>query len=83
MTKRECAIVQAYTGVVMLAGENLGYFYDYIMELMGRPLWTHEFADENVARTIKERAKPDFIELCRTASDVGMGQCHGKNNQVR
>ena len=70
MTKRECAIIQAYTGVCMLAGENLGVFYDYIQELMGRPVWTHELADENVVKTIKERAKPDFIELCRTAVDV-------------
>ena len=69
MTKRECAIVQAYTGVVMLAGENLGYFYKYIQELMGYPVWTHELADEDVWRTIQERAKPDFLELCRTAVD--------------
>ena len=70
MTKRECAIVQAYTGVVMLAGENLGYFYDYIMELMGYPVWTHELVDVSVVRKIQELARPDFIELCRTAVDV-------------
>lgn len=70
MTKRECAIVQAYTGICMLAGDDLGYFYEYVQELMGGPLWTHELADKHVVGTIKERARADFIELCRTAVDV-------------
>ena len=67
MTKRECAIVMAYTGTCMLAGDSLGIFYEYVQEILGRPVWTHEypiFADE-----IKEKAKPDFLRLCREASE--------------
>ena len=70
MTKRECAIVQAYTGVVMLTGDDLGYYFDYIHKLLGYPVWTHELADVSVVRKIQELARPDFKELCRTAVDV-------------
>jgi len=65
MTNRECAIVMAYTGISMLQGEKLKYFYDYVSEILGEPVWTHEFyirADE-----IKEKSKTDFIRLCAEA----------------
>ena len=29
MTKQECAVVMAYTGTVMLTGDNLGIYYKY------------------------------------------------------
>ena len=61
MTDREKAIVQAYTGVVMLAGEKFDLFYKYLEELYDRPVYTHEipFLD------IKEKATPDFLKLCK------------------
>ena len=67
MTLRECAIVEAYTGVVMCAHDRRRYYYEYVDELMGRPVWTHEHA--LYAEKIKDLAKPDFIELCRTATE--------------
>lgn len=66
MTKRECAVIMAYTGTVMLTGDDLKYFYDYIAELMGRPVYTHEIHAR--ADDLKEKAKPDFIRLCREAA---------------
>ena len=66
MTKRECAIVMAYTGACMLSGNDLDYFYCYVSEILDEPVWTHEFymrADE-----IREKAKPDFLRLCREAT---------------
>lgn len=65
MTKRECAIVTAYTGVAMLHGADLECFYDYCSELLGFRAYTHElwrYADK-----IKEMSRKDFIELCRSA----------------
>lgn len=50
----------AYTGFVC------GPFADaheYIEQLMGRPLWTHEMASEAFSKHIKELAKADFIAL--------------------
>jgi len=62
MTKRECAIIMAYTGTCMLKGEDLIYFYEYIKELMGRNIYTHQIYE--LSEEIKEKAKPDFIKLC-------------------
>lgn len=67
MTKRECAIIMAFTGSCMLTGENLRTFYKYIEELMGRPVMTHEIA--TLSEEIKERSRGDFIDLCRSAYD--------------
>jgi hypothetical protein len=62
MTDREKAIVMAYTGISMLTGEKIDEFYKYLAELYGRPVYTHEI----VILDIQEKAKPDFVELCRT-----------------
>lgn len=61
MTNREKAIVMAHTGICMLEGEKLGVFYQYLNELYGRPVYTHEW----VALDIKEKSKPDFLQLCK------------------
>ena len=62
MTDRERAIVMAYTGVVMLCGDKLHVFYEYVAEKLGRTIYTHEFIDQ--AETIKELSKDDFRSLC-------------------
>lgn len=62
MTDRERAIVMAYTGVVMLCGDKLNIFYDYVSEKLGRPIYTHEFIDQD--DIIKSLAKEDFLALC-------------------
>ena len=65
MTNRECAIVTAYTGVAMVKGEDLDLYYQYLAELFGRPVYTHEIPF--LAEEIKRRSTPDFIALCREA----------------
>lgn len=60
MTDREKAIVMAYTGVAMLAGDKLKVYYEYLNELYGRPVFTHEW----LYLDIKEKAKKDFLKLC-------------------
>lgn len=65
MTDREKAIVMAYTGTAMLVGEKLPIFHKYIEDILGRPVWTHEFADHSVWEEIKEKSKSDFLELCK------------------
>ena len=63
MTDREMAIVSAYTGYAMLCGEKFNIFHRYCEELLGRPMWTHEFPA--LADKIHELSKPDFIKLCK------------------
>lgn len=69
MTKHECAIVMAFTGVCMLTGDDFGIYHKYIEDIMGRPVWSHEMGIPEIAEEIQEKAKSDFIELCRTATD--------------
>lgn len=64
MTDREKAIVSAYTGYAMLCGDKISIFYEYIEEILGRPVWTHELAMQSVWDEIHEKSKPDFISLC-------------------
>lgn len=71
MTDREKAIVSAYTGVAMLTGDKFPIFHKYIEDLLGRPVWTHELADEAIWNEIKVRATDDFIKLCRTEDREG------------
>ena len=61
MTDKEKAIVMAYTGICMLESEKIGVFYQYLDELYGRPVYTHEW----VTLDIKEKSKPDFLQLCK------------------
>lgn len=68
MTDKEKAIVMAYTGICMLAGDKLQIFHKYVEDIMGRPIWTHEMGDEAIANEIKEKAKADFIALCADES---------------
>lgn len=63
MTDREKAVVMAYTGTVMLTGDKLGIFYDYVAELMGTRLDTIAIA--MLAENIKHRATPDFKRICK------------------
>lgn len=62
MTKRECAIVMTYTGITMLAGEDFRIFHQYVEELMGRPVFTHEMP--MLADEFKKRSEEDFLRLC-------------------
>lgn len=66
MTDREKAIVMANTGITMLKGDKFNIFHEYIEQILGRPVWTHELGDEAVWNEIKEKSKDDFIEICRT-----------------
>ena len=65
MTDHEKAIVSAYTGVAMLVGDKMNIFYEYIAEICGRPIYTHELAHPLIQDEIKEKSKPDFIALCQ------------------
>ena len=70
MTKREAAIIMAYTGQVMLTGEDFGIFHKYVEHILERPVYTHEFASESVMDEIKEKSKNDFIDICKNAVDT-------------
>jgi len=60
LTKREAAIITIYTGVL------IGEWSDaqrYAQELMGRPVWTHEFADSKMVEELRKRSRLDFVDI--------------------
>ena len=48
----------------MLSGDKFKIFHEYVENIMGRPVYTHEMAIKAVDDEIKEKAKADFIALC-------------------
>ena len=71
MTKHECAVVTAFTGISMLKGKDLRYLYNYLSGFIGRPVYSHEIPA--VAETYKEQIREDFLELCRNAKEADDG----------
>ena len=60
MTKRESAIIGAFTGILCGPFED---FHEYIEEIMGRPVFTHELGNKEISDEIKQKSKNDFINL--------------------
>lgn len=66
MTKHEKLIVSVYTGIAMC---NFPDIHEYVEKIVGRPVYTHEFASEEFMKELKEKVKPEFLALC--AEDGG------------
>ena len=58
MTRREATIVSAYTGYFI---GNLEDLYNYLSELIGRPVYTHEIPA--VWDEYHDRIRQDFVAL--------------------
>lgn len=67
MTKHEAVVIETYTGIVMLTGDDRKYAYKYAEKLLGFPIFTHEFPE--YADKLKELIRPDFIEICRNLGE--------------
>jgi hypothetical protein len=63
MTPRESAIISAFTGI-SFGGKLFSEFHKYVEEKFGRPVWTHEMAEESFWMKLKELANDDFIKMC-------------------
>lgn len=61
MTKQEKLIVTAYTGILMVDWDE---FHKFAEELLGRPIYTHEFDKEEVTNEIVNAVREDFMRLC-------------------
>lgn len=58
MTKKEAAIVSAYTGYLIGSFSDMA---NYCEELLGRPIWSHQYPE--LRDEIKEKSKEDFISI--------------------
>ena len=61
MTQRERLVVSAYTGYLMC---DFSQVHEYIEQVMGRPVWTHEMATDEFETELKKRVKPELLKLC-------------------
>ncbi len=60
MTKREAAIVSAYTGLLL---GSFSAMHKFVEEIMERPVFTHELADKDLAEDIKLKAFIHFKHI--------------------
>ena len=60
ITKREAAIISAYTNYLL---GDFNEMHKYIEEIMGRPVYTHELASIEIVDEIREKSKNDFINM--------------------
>ena len=60
LTEEQAAIMMAFTGISCGPFE---LFHKYSQEKLGRPIWTHEFAKEELMAEIKEASRDDFLSV--------------------
>ena len=63
MTRRESAILSAFTGVLCGPFDAM---QEYVEELLGRPVFTHEMGRKDMADEIRSRSKADFVALAES-----------------
>lgn len=63
MTKREGAVLTAYTGYLLC---DIKEFYRYSTEILGEPIFTHEIPDR--ADELKEKSEEEFLKIIKTQS---------------
>lgn len=81
MTKRERAIIMAYTGGVTFTGDDIGYFFGYVKEKTGIELnvidWSSDGVpviyfgpnEEETVKKIRSACKEDFDNLIRNSNE--------------
>lgn len=67
LTRRQAAIIGAYTGI---ACGSFGDIQEYAEEVLGRSVFTHEFASSETVEELKAAAKADFLAICHEADEA-------------
>ena len=63
MKRNEAVLVSAYTGFLLT--EDFSDVHKFCEELLGRPIWIHEFASESLQKEIQEKCKPMIVEMVK------------------
>ena len=66
MTREEAILLSAYTGFLLV--QNFSDVHKFCEDTLGRPIWTHEFADCEVQKEIQEKLRPQIIELVQNVT---------------
>ena len=61
ITREEAILLSAYTG--FLLAPDFSEVHKFCEDTLGRPIWTHEFADRCLQKEIQEKLRPQIMEL--------------------
>ena len=61
MTREEAILLSAYTGFLLVP--DFSEVHKFCEDTLGRPIWTHEFANQDVQKEIQEKLRPRIMEL--------------------
>lgn len=61
LTNEEAILLSAYTGFLLVP--DFSEVHKFCEDTLGRPIWTHDFADRIVQNEIREKLRPQIIEL--------------------
>ncbi len=67
ITKEERIILSAFTGVLLTKDQNS--LLRYIENKLERSVYTHELVNPEIWQEIKEKARPDFLEIMNKEID--------------
>ena len=67
MTKQEAVLISAYTGYLL--APDFSDVAEYCQKVLGRPIYTHEYADPDIQRELQDKLRPQIAELIRNLSD--------------
>lgn len=67
MTKQEAVLISAYTGYLL--APDFSDVAEYCQKVLGRPIYTHEYADPDLQKELQDKLRPRIVELIRSLSD--------------
>lgn len=67
LTKEQALLLSAYTGVLLC--ENFSDLGEYIEKIAERPVFTHEMGKEDFCEELKEKLKPQILEIIYKEND--------------
>ena len=68
MNKKEAVLISAYTGFLLT--KDFSDVHSFCQNLLGRPIYTHEFARADVQKEIEEKCKPLILEMIEKEQDL-------------
>lgn len=61
LEKEQALLISAYTG--FLCVNDFSDVHEYCEKVLSRPIFTHQFADMELMKELREKLKPEFLKL--------------------
>ena len=66
MTREEAILLSACTGFLLV--QDFSDVHKFCEDTLGRPIWTHEFADKDVQKEIQNKLRPQIMKLIQSTN---------------